>query len=750
MRLFAINNALIANSRNYNYTLENLIKVRDSLSLIPLRTNTYESLLKEENKSLEEYLDLLLEDGRFSDLDESVQSIAVAIRRLTLLACKKYKEKDLPQKVYEALCYYILREVERADKGSTRFHTSIFALPVCAINIFFSQYEIFKKVENGEDKYLKLYNLLARLMLQSWLLPNRNDATDLKPFSVERFQNNVWWEGGNALSYRPTFETSICLLNLPMFQIMLTVMKNAVASTTSIYGSSFWQEGICADGWGWGHGRQCYNNGYPTDSILSILSHLSLLKEECYYSLLSSIDWCHIAYYAKAITFNVYKSFFPPMMSRHCFPLTPKAITANDSHAKKIAKFLVTNFPKYLSSSVLKEMEVLEREGSLALRECKGRRYFFNNDSLVVKTDEVYCYFNCASSRLKGVESADFMADKRNFYTRDGAYLILKDENAYKKAMGTWNVCQLPGTTERSLEKEEIQSETNWQGYHSLFDFAGGLTNGSNAVSGFVYQKSGEREKDGAGKIYPKFTKEMLGVIAQKSLFNHEGLFVFLGSGISDTLPLYGHDVKTTIDNTLLLNKAKLIYQEKEMAVISGFYQDELYIENNGLIYGFPEGKVEVFADNLSTDWAYLNQGNEGCVDEIVPILKLQINHQKNPKNEKYYYWISSSLPLAEAKQSFKVLQRSEKLHAVAFKDCIQAVFFQEEKLETPYGVFQTDSPLIVCLTKTKQGLECQISDPMQVNGKVVTLTLDGKSYSVEMPKAEYCGKNISVVLEDK
>ncbi|NLZ68419.1 MAG: hypothetical protein GX903_05410, partial [Spirochaetales bacterium] len=555
-------------------------------------------------------------DGTFSDLDESVQSIAIALRRLTLLACNKYRAKDLPHKVYEGLCCYILREVEREDKGSTRFHTSIFALPVCAINIFFSQYETFKKVEKGEDKYLKLYNLLARLMLQSWLLPNRNDATDLKPFSVERFQNNVWWEGGNALSYRPTFETSICLLNLPMFQIMLTVMQNAVSSTTSIYGSSFWQEGICADGWGWGHGRQCYNNGYPTDSILSILYHLSLLKEECYHPLLSSIDWCHIAYYAKAITFNVYKSFFPPMMSRHCFPLTPKAITANDGHAKKIAKLLVTNFSKYLSPSVLKEMEVLEKEGSLALKECKGRRYFFNNDSLVVKTEEVFCYFNCASSRLKGVESADFMADKRNFYTRDGSYLILKDENAYKKAMGTWNVCQLPGTTERSLEKEEIQSETNWQGYHSLFDFAGGLTTGNNAVSGFVYQKSGEREKDGAGIIYPNFTKEMLGVVAQKSLFNHEGLFVFLGSGISDTDPKFGHDVKTTVDNTRCLNKAKLIYQGKESRVTSGIYSEELYIVNNGLIYGFPEGNVEVFADNLTTDWAYLNQGNEGCVDE--------------------------------------------------------------------------------------------------------------------------------------
>ena len=42
---------------------------------------------------------------------------------------------------------------------------------------------------------------------------------------------------------------------------------------------SFWKEGICADGLGWGHDRQNYSNGYPTQGVISALNILLDLKD---------------------------------------------------------------------------------------------------------------------------------------------------------------------------------------------------------------------------------------------------------------------------------------------------------------------------------------------------------------------------------------------------------------------------------------------------------------------------------------
>ena len=508
MTLYEIDESLF-DKRYLDYTqndLDSLLSIRDRLSGSLLRPHTFDRIEEGDSLRKEDYIKSIDEEGRFTDLTDDNRDTEKALKRLTHLIISDYYGKDLPRPVLTSLLYYIEKEVSREDKGPTRFHVSIFALPVCAIDIFFSQYEKMKMAETGNTEYQELYNALASLMVQSWTLPLRNDETDLTPFSVERFQHHVWWEGGNAIAYRPTFEVAVCLLNAPMFNIITKVMLEATNSTTSIYGTSFWNEGICSDGFGWGHGRQVYNNGYPTDSMMSLLRNLGNLKDTSYEHLLEEVDWAQLVYYAKSISWANYRSYNPPMMSRHCFEFGGTKIDTNDSKSREIAGLLLNGFSSYLTAQQKSEMETMIEKGSLALPDCTGIRYFYNNDTLIAKDEKSYFYYNTASRRLKGVESADFMADKRNFFTRDGSYCILTDENAYKKARGTWNPCEIPGVTERNLPKDEISSEVNWQGYSSIYNYAGGIATEDSAVSGFIYEKDGTREKDGAGIVSDKWS----------------------------------------------------------------------------------------------------------------------------------------------------------------------------------------------------------------------------------------------------
>ena len=102
-----------------------------------------------------------------------------------------------------------------------------------------------------------------------------------------------------------------------------------------------------------------------------------------------------------------------------------------------------------------------ERVGDNRVKGDTGCRYFWNNDTLVRKTEEEYVFFNMASSRCDGVECAHECADTRNFFLTDGVCLICKDPREYRRAVGTWQVSCIPGVTARELKNEEIMPETN-------------------------------------------------------------------------------------------------------------------------------------------------------------------------------------------------------------------------------------------------------------------------------------------------
>lgn len=96
--------------------------------------------------------------------------------------------------------------------------------------------------------------------------------------------------------------------------------KKCVDSRYAGYGAvRILERGICADGFGWGHGRQTYNNGYPSDGVLAALDILKAAKGTPWEREIERIDFSWVFHYLHGITWSDYKDASVPMQSRHAF-----------------------------------------------------------------------------------------------------------------------------------------------------------------------------------------------------------------------------------------------------------------------------------------------------------------------------------------------------------------------------------------------------------------------------------------------
>lgn len=730
-------------------------EILERVSCCPLRPNTYWSVVTSE-KGKEQFWSLLSDEGVFADLENDRTGWSTAIKRLTCMIVTEFhyqkQRKPVPEKLLRGVIYYGKQEIEWEQRGPIRFHDSCFALPVCAVNLYFALLPNLREIEKQSDLWIAFYNVLCGLMLQAWTLPERGDRTDRTPFDKTRFQGHVWWMGGNALAYRPVFYTALCFGDSRLIDVLGEVIIEATASQASKEEPAFWTEGICADGFGWGHGPQAYNSGYPTDSLREIFDIIVNFKNTVFEEILEQMDWNNILYYISSISWSSYGTYIPPMMGRTCFLRKGKQESTTEM-LQDFAHRILENFADHVEQDALERLKLAALQGVCQVPDQKneyhGTRYFFNNDTLISKNKNRYFYFNSASSRCKGVECAHEMADKRNFYIRDGSYVLLKDPESYDAVKGTYNPCHFPGTTERDLFKEEILEETNWSGYNSIHNFAGGLGDGLCGAAGFIYEKNPVRYADGAGIVRNVFTKEMLGVRAYKSVFVWDDLFVFLGAGIKDDRSEYGRPIITTINNVRMKDSYVCDRNGKKISAVKteNYDGETYYIHNDGFLYGImqmPKTRFRVIAETKMTDWKYLNVMNSEVKDEEVPVLELMIDHGENPDESGYQYWISSDTQKTpyEMEGRFQILSNSKIVQAVQFEqNTVMAVFFEVAKLPWGDGYIEVSAPCVMLVRQKEAGiLDLCLSDPCQDPGLSVIMITMKQNAKTQCIKAQMPG----------
>ncbi len=612
-----------------------------------------------------------------------------------------------------------------------RFHGSCFAIPQAAVWIYFSQ---LNDLESGAAP--EVADMLKKLAFQAWSQPARNDATDRKVVSVDRFRKHVWWVGGNATGYRPLLEAALINDSPEMVDVLAEVVNRSISAVSqSTYDDAFWIEGFTADGAGWGHGRQCLIWGYPIDGTAGSLGIMGKLRNSPWRNSLDARAIEVLFDYLRGSGFYFYKGVIPPVVARG--NATPQNSVVRPVPSLKIARMLDAQFRDRLTPEQQKELKAFLAEApknTLLMADqpagnYHGTRYFYNNDDLIRKNRDYYVLVNMVSNRTNGLESAHGGASGYNLFTCDGQTLFERQGGESARAIGAAKLSMLPGITARQVDK--LTPVTNWLGYGSAGKFAAGaVAPGGDAAAGFVFDK----RNDAAGnKNFREPNPQILGVKAVKSYFFFGDLFLALGAGIENKAPQFDGNLFTTVEQTLAV---------KPEVRDGHFY-------NNGFVYGIlpgTTGKIGHAVEKRTTCWRELApQANRNAREEELEIFSVWIDHGKDVRDGRYAYWVGCDGKVPAALP--RVLSNTAKLQAAELGNTVAAVFYDASaRLASAHGEIAVSAPCAVVLQFGKDGVPVITAADGLMNPALreLTVTAGGKAYRLPLPEGLHCGKAVT------
>ena len=698
-------------------------------------------------RTLTECLQLLTDDGTFTDLmeeeavirkermDQSEYSAPQdrvsemnreAFDRLWVIS-ETFRQQEvkaaeriaLRSKVFKGFIHYAEIEDGRAPVSGGRFHESCFAIPLANVNSYFCFFNDMGRVEEGTEKdplIVRANWALKTMGFQSWTQPFRNDETDDNVVSVERFQKHVWWVGGNALAYRPVLQAAFMMNSIPMVDVMAEVAKGAISPVSqTTYDEAFWTEGFTADGAGWGHGMQCLVWGYPIHGGKAALGILETLRGTPWAQQLERANVETLMEFVRGSSWYYHDGFIPPCLGRENMVydgFAPEAIPS-----LPLAQAMLKDWDDSLGAGEREEMKQFvadaRRNRMPTTGPHTGSRYFYNNDDLLVKSDDFYWLINMASVRCDGVESSANHAAEYNFYTCDGQTLFQRKGDEAKRALGGFNLTAFPGVTARQGE-ERLMPVTNWRGYCSKHNFAAGATRGgANACAGFIFEKLNASAKKGVNDTIGLKDANTVtyGVKAHKSWFVFGDVLLALGAGISNLDPQQEGDVWTTIDQTIWDSRVSAAGQEfapdgrTHRLALTSAGGIPWVKQDNGFTYAvLPEqtpGKAFLSAERRASKWDKLALPNRKMTGkpETTDILQLWINHGREVTNDTYGYVVYAGQkdPATVFAQSpVTVLSNTTNLQAACSPNgqIIQAIFFDPTAtLEAGGHAFTVSAP---------------------------------------------------------
>lgn len=720
-------------------------------------------------KGWEKHVPLLNADGSFSDLNanevgkakdgnaaNSGAVIVDALNRLWTISeafkaglADTERDAELWDRWQKSILYYGNLELGRPNDAK-RFHSSCFAIPTVAVNIYFGQLQLMDDIEQGrnDDKQLAaVCDMLKMLGLQAWTQPFRDDETDRNVVQIDRFRHHVWWVGGNALAYRSLLPVAFMYRSVPMVDLLSEVCLQSISATSqNTYEDSFWNEGFTADGAGWGHGRQCLVWGYPIDGALNALNILSLLKNSPWEQKLSRQNVGALMNYFRGSNYYYYKGYILPCLDRYSMSYQPAASVIRYSG---MLKQLMTDWSDSFTDDELKEIKQLYAEcqsKSISMDGYddmyNGTRWFFNNDDLIKKNDRYHIMVNMSSVRCDGMESATGFADCYNFYTTDGSTLFQKSGDEYRKALGAFDVTAFPGVTARE-GMDRLTPVTNWRGYCSKYNFAAAATSGGeNAVAGYVYEKMNASEKENVNDHGDNQGKNpsLYGVKAYKAYFMLGDYMVALGAGITNLNPEMEGNIRTSIEQT---EQTGQVFPYKGKGI-------EWMIQQDKFAYSvFPQYKrnAHVRCETRKTDWLKRNLSNRNkeSLPEQVDVFSMWIDHGQKPVDDTYGYVVYAGEGMPADKYPFRVLRNDTLVQAVRSLDAkvVEAVFYDESAtLKVGRKRLSVSAPCAVLIEQDGPELRLSVTDArMDRNLKEITVTWDKKTYRMTMPGGDQCGR---------
>ena len=767
-----------------------LNKLRIRYSKESYRGHQLNGLKKE---SVEKLAKLLKKDGTFSDLEDMQKEVdkgdlaknkyggaqrkvsnlvEAAMNRLWKISesfrgGKNAGKKELKKKVFKGFIHYGKIELSRANVSNGRFHTSCFAIPNAAINSYFCFFKDMQRVEYKRERnplFIKFNKIIKKVGFQAWTQPYRNDKTDKNVVDINRFRKHVWWVGGNGICYRPVITAAIMMNNVKMMDVTAYVAKHALSVVSqTTYNKAFWTEGFTADGSGWGHGKQNLVWGYPVHGASAALDYLAILKGTPWSAKLSRSNIYSLINYFRGSSYAYYKGYFPPAFDRSNMVYGGKI---GHAPSLRLVKQVLRDWSESLTSSQNKELQVLikamEKDNISTITEVpyyRGIRYFYNNDSLIAKNPDYYVLVNMASKRVNGLESTTHPMAKYNFYTASGQTIMMRKGFESKEALGGYNLTAFPGVTARQGEKR-LTPVTNWGGYNSKYNFAGGVTRlrTRNGASAFVFET--QKPKD------VKVNEILYGVRAVKGYFFINDMMVCLGAGVGNLEDKQEGDIWTTIDQTLWLGEVKVGSEafsvdnkKHEFTIKEREAKNSKIVTQKGQFsyYVIPTqtpGEAKLVCEKRPSKWKQLANvnKNKNCPSSV-NIFQLWINHGRKFSNDKYGYIVN----LSKKPQDFskvKVIVNNSKLQAVRSVDnkVIMAAFYDGKKaFKIGSKIIKVSAPCLLMIETDDQKNKTYVSvvDPL-MNKRLnkIGVAIGNKKMMITLPTEPDRGKPRSIAIK--
>lgn len=369
-----------------------------------------------------------------------------------------------------------------------------------------------------------------------------------------------------------------------------------------------------------------------------------------------------------------------------------------------------------------------------------GDKHFWESDFHVHRKKDYYFSVKMSSTRVIGTESING-ENVQGYYSGDGTSFLYTGDDKYEDMLPYMDWKKLPGVTTIQDEKE-LPTIKAWD-FKTNGTFVGGVTNGKSGIAVMDYDRDG--------------------VKAHKSWFMFGDKILSMGSQITAETPF----VVTTGVNQMIAKGNIDIKENGKIKPVAERIQSLQpdWILHNNVGYYFPEKQnVKMESRFVEGSWNKVSLRMRPIIltDQI---LRIWLDHGKNPKNENYAYVLVPNADLETmdillSTPPFIYKNSEEVQYAVnSSGDLTGIIFYKAGKVDVLGGI-SADVPCLMLLEKSLDGFTMHVSDPTQ-ELKEVNITIQGKFngpgistmndksiIKVTLPSGREAGKTISLELK--
>lgn len=373
----------------------------------------------------------------------------------------------------------------------------------------------------------------------------------------------------------------------------------------------------------------------------------------------------------------------------------------------------------------------LKRNAAGGANDLLGVRHFWRSDVMVQRAPDYYASVKMASRRVIGAELVN-SENMSGYHLADGALYLYRGGAEYEDIQPVWDWRKLPGVT---CPQPADGPPRLRKRYHIDSDFVGGVTDGKLGCAALDYVRDGVR--------------------ARKAWFFVDGAIVCLGAGIAAE---GAAPVATAVEQRWLKGGVTLGVDGREAKLAPGMEAPAgvNWAWHDGVGYLFPQGgKLALRAGEQRGSWRKVEDKVSVSPREVAgDVFLAYFDHGARPRDDRYAYILLPGASLESMREragrpGVQMLENSARLQAVRAAEgrVIQAAFYEAGRLDCGKGkTLAVNQPCLVQLDARDGKSRLSVADPTQKLERL-SVTVDGKTQTVNLPRGGEAGKSVTVEL---